>query len=65
MPASHRTRRTYRGLLRVDGQSTWRQAVTPRNGGDTLPPFVIIVSDSERSYDAHVQSEIVGDEAVP
>jgi hypothetical protein len=36
----------YRRLLCVDGQSTWRQAVTPRNGGDTLSPFVTLAAGS-------------------
>jgi HK97 family phage major capsid protein len=34
----------YRGLLRVDGQPTWRQPLTPRNGSTTLSPFVTLAA---------------------
>jgi hypothetical protein len=34
----------YKGLLRVDGQPTWRQPLTPRNGSITLSPFVTLAA---------------------
>jgi HK97 family phage major capsid protein len=35
----------YRGLIRVDGRSKHRQAITPKNG-DTLSPFVVLATRS-------------------
>jgi len=34
----------YRGTLRADGRPTWLSAVTPKNGGDTLSPFVTLAT---------------------
>ena len=33
---------TFRFVYRVDGQPAWNSAITPRNGGDTLSPFVVL-----------------------
>lgn len=32
----------YRAQIRADGRSMWRAPRTPRNGGDTLSPFVVL-----------------------
>ena len=34
----------YRGFLRADGRPTWPEAVTPKNGGSTLSPFVTLAA---------------------
>lgn len=35
---------TFRFVYRVDGQPAWAAPLTPRNGGDTLSPFVILAT---------------------
>ena len=34
----------YRATLRADGRPTWPSAMTPKNGGDTLSPFVTLAT---------------------
>jgi HK97 family phage major capsid protein len=36
--------RTFRFLMRNDGRSWWRSALTPRKSSDTLSPFVVIAA---------------------
>jgi HK97 family phage major capsid protein len=35
---------TFRFVYRVDGQPAWNSPITPKNGGDTLSPFVILAT---------------------
>jgi HK97 family phage major capsid protein len=39
---------TYRFTYRADGQTTWKKPLTPKNGGNTLAPFVALASGSNR-----------------
>jgi HK97 family phage major capsid protein len=38
----------FRFTYRVDGQSTWKKPLTPKNGGSTLSPFVGLASGASR-----------------
>ena len=33
---------TYRFVYRCDGESTWNSALTPKNGTNTVSPFVAL-----------------------
>ncbi len=37
---------TYRIIYRVDGQPTWNKALTPKNGSNTVSPFITLAARS-------------------
>jgi hypothetical protein len=39
---------TFRFTYRGDGQTTWKKPLTPKNGGNTLSPFLALASGSSR-----------------
>jgi HK97 family phage major capsid protein len=39
---------TFRFTYRADGQTTWKKPLTPKNGGNTLSPFLALASGSSR-----------------
>jgi HK97 family phage major capsid protein len=39
---------TFRFTYRADGQTTWKKPLTPKNGGNTLSPFLALNSGSNR-----------------
>jgi HK97 family phage major capsid protein len=39
---------TFRFTYRADGQTTWKKPLTPKNGGNTLSPFLALASGANR-----------------
>jgi len=37
---------TFRFIYRVDGQPTWKKALTPKNGTNTQAPFIALATRS-------------------
>lgn len=38
----------FRFVLRIDAQTTWKKPLTPKSGGPTLSPFVVLASGANR-----------------